>query len=84
VLYTDGAIDAQRPDGERFSTEGLAKSLFGKFDNAEAIIESLRSAVDEFRQGRDLPDDLTLVAIQLNPNPSTVTKPDAEVVATTA
>jgi serine phosphatase RsbU (regulator of sigma subunit) len=82
VLYTDGAIDAQRPDGERFSTEGLAKSLFGKFDNADAIIESLRGAVDEFRQGRDLPDDLTLVAIQLNPNPATVTKPETEVAAT--
>ena len=38
VLYTDGAIDARRPDGERFSTEGLAKSLFGRFENADAMI----------------------------------------------
>lgn len=82
VLYTDGAIDAQRPDGERFSTEGLAKSLYGKFDNADAIIEALRIAVDEFRQGRDLPDDLTLVAIQLNPNLSTTTKKETEVETT--
>lgn len=79
VLYTDGAIDAQRPDGERFSTEGLAKSLFGKFDNADAMITTLRGAVDEFRQGRDLPDDLTLVAIQLNPKIA-----ESEVIAATA
>jgi serine phosphatase RsbU (regulator of sigma subunit) len=81
VLYTDGAIDAQRPDGERFSIEGLAKSLFGRFDSAEAIITALQHAVDEFRQGRDLPDDLTLVAIQLNPTVSATTDTESEVAA---
>ncbi|CAN5368681.1 hypothetical protein BH09PLA1_BH09PLA1_29060 [soil metagenome] len=76
VLYTDGAIDARRPDGERFSTEGLAKSLFGRFDDADAMIHTLSAAVDEFRQGRDLPDDLTLVAIQLQPQPATTAAPE--------
>lgn len=81
VLYTDGAIDARRPDGERFSTEGLAKSLFGRFNNADAMISALSAAVDEFRQGRDLPDDLTLVAIQLNPVVSETTQEAAAATA---
>jgi serine phosphatase RsbU (regulator of sigma subunit) len=69
VLYTDGAIDAQAPDGTRFSTQGLCASLFGRFESAAAIVDAVRSAVDDFRRGRDLADDLTVVAIQLQPKP---------------
>jgi hypothetical protein len=65
ILYSDGAIDAQRPDGERFSTEALAASLHGRFDSAESILASAEAALVEFRAGRDLADDLTLVAIQV-------------------
>jgi serine phosphatase RsbU (regulator of sigma subunit) len=66
VLYTDGAIDAQSPEGTRFSTEGLAASLHGRYESAASVVDAVRSAVDEFRQGRDLADDLTVVAIQLH------------------
>ncbi len=65
VLYTDGVIDAQNERGERFSVEGLAKSLFGRYENAQAIIDVILRAVDDFRDGEPLPDDLTLVAVQL-------------------
>ena len=69
VLYTDGAIDAQAPDGTRFSTQGLCASLFGRYESATAIVDAVRTAVDDFRRGRDLADDLTVVAIQLQPQP---------------
>jgi sigma-B regulation protein RsbU (phosphoserine phosphatase) len=65
VLYTDGVIDAQNEQGQRFSVEGLAKSLFGRYENAQAIIDAIVRAVDDFRAGEPLPDDLTLVAVQL-------------------
>jgi serine phosphatase RsbU (regulator of sigma subunit) len=70
VLYTDGVPDAQRPDGQRFSIEGLSDSLHGRFDSAQSILDAVRAAVDEFRQGRDLADDLTVVTIQLQPSPA--------------
>jgi serine phosphatase RsbU (regulator of sigma subunit) len=72
LLYTDGLVDAFSPAGDRFTMEGLSGSLFGRFESADAIIRSVRAAVDAHRAGRDLVDDLTLVAIQLQPVPSAV------------
>ena len=70
LLYTDGVIDAQSASGTRYNIEGLAQSLYGKYDSAQAIIDAVVEAVDEFRAGRELADDLTLVAIQLAGVPS--------------
>jgi len=65
LLYTDGASDAIAPDGERFMVEGLQKAFYGRFATAQSIIDAVVDAVDQFRGERDLPDDVTLVAIQL-------------------
>jgi serine phosphatase RsbU (regulator of sigma subunit) len=65
VLYTDGVIDAQNERGERFSVEGLARSLYGRYEHAQAIIDAIVRAVDGFRGEQPIPDDLTLVAVQL-------------------
>jgi serine phosphatase RsbU (regulator of sigma subunit) len=65
LLYTDGVIDAQAENGDRFTTETLQKSLYGRFENANAIINTVKAAINEFRGDRELADDLTLVAIQL-------------------
>jgi serine phosphatase RsbU (regulator of sigma subunit) len=70
LLYTDGVIDAQSATGERFNEEGLAQAIYGKFDNAQAILDTALEAINTFRQGRDLNDDLTLVAIQLQATPA--------------
>jgi serine phosphatase RsbU (regulator of sigma subunit) len=77
LLYTDGVIDAQSATGERFNEEGLAQAIYGKFDNAQAILDTALEAINTFRQGRDLNDDLTLVAIQLQATPA----PHTELVA---
>jgi serine phosphatase RsbU (regulator of sigma subunit) len=70
VLYTDGALDVESPSGKRFGSDGLKRTLFGKFASAQAVIDKLLVSVDEFRGHKALPDDLTLVAIQLVPTPS--------------
>ncbi len=70
LLYTDGVIDAQSATGERFSEEGLAACIYGKFDNAQAMLDTVLEAINDFRKGRDLNDDLTLVAIQLQVAPA--------------
>jgi serine phosphatase RsbU (regulator of sigma subunit) len=69
VLYTDGVLDAQDSAGQRFSREGLLKSLYGRYEHAHAIIDHVVDAVDAFRGPVELPDDLTLVAIQLQEAP---------------
>jgi sigma-B regulation protein RsbU (phosphoserine phosphatase) len=65
VLYTDGVIDAQGPHGRRFGIAGLKACLHGKFATATDICNCVIKAVDIFRNGRELDDDLTLVTIQL-------------------
>ncbi|HMB94524.1 MAG TPA: PP2C family protein-serine/threonine phosphatase [Tepidisphaeraceae bacterium] len=77
VLYTDGVIEAQGPHGRRFGIHGLRTCLHGKFPNASAICDHIIKAVDIFRNERELDDDLTLVAIQLEP----AITPNAETVA---
>ena len=65
LLYTDGVVDAQASTGERYSTELLLHALYGRFANAQQLVDTVVRAVNEFRAGKELDDDLTLVAIQL-------------------
>ena len=65
LLYTDGVPDALSPGGERLCTEGLIRSLYGRYENAQAIVDTVVAAVDRFRGTHELTDDVTLVAIQL-------------------
>ncbi len=70
LLYTDGVIDVQNPAGERFSEEQLLRSLAGRFENAEDLLNAAQGAVNAFRSGAELSDDLTFVAIQLQGTPT--------------
>jgi serine phosphatase RsbU (regulator of sigma subunit) len=63
LLYTDGVLDAQSPDENRFSSKGLKDSLNGTFKSAKQILDTVVEAVTQFRGTRQLADDLTLVAI---------------------
>jgi serine phosphatase RsbU (regulator of sigma subunit) len=69
LLYTDGVIDVQNPTGERFSEQRLQRSLYGRFDNAEDLLDAAADAVNDFRAGAELSDDLTFVALQLQGAP---------------
>jgi hypothetical protein len=44
--------------------------LAGNHDNAESVLQRAISAVNTFRRGRDLRDDLTLVAVRLQSTPT--------------
>ncbi|HWE04123.1 MAG TPA: PP2C family protein-serine/threonine phosphatase [Tepidisphaeraceae bacterium] len=65
LLYTDGVIEAENSTGDRLRTEGLRKALNGQVKSAEDLLQNAVSAVNTFRRGEILRDDLTLVAIHL-------------------
>jgi serine phosphatase RsbU (regulator of sigma subunit) len=69
LLYTDGVIDAATAAGARFTLEGLRKCL-GRTNapSAKTMLDAVTDAVDHFRHGHDLSDDLTLVAIEFQPS----------------
>jgi sigma-B regulation protein RsbU (phosphoserine phosphatase) len=65
LLYTDGIVEAVAADGSRFENERLQRSIYGKYENAAALVQTVVDAVTAFRGERELADDLTIVAIQL-------------------
>jgi serine phosphatase RsbU (regulator of sigma subunit) len=65
LLYTDGIVEAVAADGSRFETERLQRSIYGTYENAAALVKAVVDSVTTFRAGRELADDLTIVAIQL-------------------
>jgi serine phosphatase RsbU (regulator of sigma subunit) len=68
LLYTDGVLDAVAVDGKRFEADRLVRSIYGRYENAGALIEDVLASVNQFRGERELVDDLTLVALQLQPS----------------
>ena len=65
LLYTDGVLDVEDPRGARFGKQRLAASTAGTFESAKSLADGLLREVDRFRGHKDLPDDLTFVAVQV-------------------
>jgi serine phosphatase RsbU (regulator of sigma subunit) len=63
--------DVQAPDGSRLGDDGIRKSLYGSFTQAQTLLDSVLDTVESFRAGREMADDLTLVAVQLASKPAT-------------
>jgi serine phosphatase RsbU (regulator of sigma subunit) len=70
LLYTDGVIEARSAAGEHFTASRLRKALDGGHGSAQQMIDAVIAAVDDFRGARELQDDLTIVALQLQPAPA--------------
>jgi serine phosphatase RsbU (regulator of sigma subunit) len=70
LLYTDGVLDVQAPDGRRFDIESLHQALYGRCGSAQSLLDTVTTAVNEFRDGREPADDLTIVAVQLQGSPA--------------
>jgi sigma-B regulation protein RsbU (phosphoserine phosphatase) len=64
ILYTDGLVEAESPDGEFYSAQRLeAVALAHMNEPAENISEAIYESVIEFRGNRALDDDATLVVV---------------------
>ena len=67
-VYTDGAPEANAPDGSMFGEEKLESVLssVSKHDTPQMIIEKVKAAVDEFENGAPQYDDLTMLCLIMN------------------
>jgi sigma-B regulation protein RsbU (phosphoserine phosphatase) len=81
LLYTDGVIDAVAEDGARFDAERLAASLAGGCDSAASLLQGVVNTLNAFRGERELVDDLTLVAVALQPSGADAAERQAAVMA---
>ena len=70
LLYTDGVVDTESADGNRFGLERLRGSVRGGLGDAQSLIRRAVGAIESFRGTQPIADDLTLVAIQLQPFPA--------------
>lgn len=74
LLYTDGVVEAQNAAGQRLRLDGLRKALVGSDRSASTLVDATLAAVNSFRKGSELNDDLTLVAVHLQPSQSPSTQ----------
>jgi phosphoserine phosphatase RsbU/P len=64
LLYTDGITESFSQQGEMFSTERLFRELLEhKFLSSKGLLDMIERSVNEFIEGTDLSDDMTLAAI---------------------
>ncbi len=67
LLFTDGLMDAESPEGERFGENRMAEVARARLDRgSREIVESLHQAVQEFSGGNGLEDDLTIVVVKVH------------------
>lgn len=65
VLYSDGLVEARRPDGEWFGYERLERTLRGAASgDGEGVLAACLGALDGYLQGAAVPDDVTLVVAE--------------------
>jgi serine phosphatase RsbU (regulator of sigma subunit) len=64
LLYTDGVVDAEGAADESFGLRRLQESLGGHSGSATEMVEAVIASVQQFQGGRDLEDDLTMLAVQ--------------------
>jgi serine phosphatase RsbU (regulator of sigma subunit) len=66
LLYTDGVVDVQSERGDRYTMNQLMSAIAGRPNSAQDLLDAAVNAVNHFRGNKELEDDLTLVAIQLD------------------
>jgi sigma-B regulation protein RsbU (phosphoserine phosphatase) len=68
VLYTDGVIDATDPSGQAFGTERLRRVILEHRDSsADAVVVTLKEAIDSFVGGSAPYDDMAILVIRCQP-----------------
>ncbi len=66
VGYSDGVIEAQSPSGEQFGDARLAAILASSPAVPELVVRRVLEAVQQFSEGTEPYDDITLVALARN------------------
>ena len=65
-IYSDGLNEAENPKQEQFGDDRLLDILrHTHFENSRQVIETLETAVDQFRQGANPNDDLTMMCLKV-------------------
>ncbi len=68
LLYSDGLLDCEDPQGQRFGKESLRKVADNYTgSNLTGLMLKLENDLDEWRSGTPLMDDLSLLLLQFNP-----------------
>jgi hypothetical protein len=76
VLYTDGVVEAQNPDGELYSTERLSSAASANRGMAaQELVSAIYRSVVAFASSMELQDDLTLMVLKVAPGPVCQTEP---------
>jgi serine phosphatase RsbU (regulator of sigma subunit) len=78
LLYTDGVPDAANPAGERYGAESILSALASDPATPKGCIDTLIESIASFRNDREIVDDLTIVAVRIDPAAATVTTPAPE------
>lgn len=66
LLYTDGVTEAQNRLGDQFGRDRLPSIVVAnRGASSGEIVEAVRDAVREFKNGRPQADDLTLIAVKV-------------------
>ena len=71
LLFTDGVWDIANNEGKKFSSVRLMKALCrlaSETEDAKAFVEKIDTLIHDHSQGRDYPDDVTLVAVCRKPS----------------
>jgi serine phosphatase RsbU (regulator of sigma subunit) len=68
VLFTDGLIEAEDPDGQQFGMDGLTTSLRRNLSRADHLLKLIETDVRAFAGSNDFKDDVCLVMVQWTPN----------------
>lgn len=67
LLYTDGVFEAKSPDGERFETRGILKSLKKSIEkSAPSLLKALVEDVHLWTERDDHFDDFTTIMIKVS------------------
>ena len=67
VVYTDGLNEAENQSQEQFGDDRLVELLQMMGDaKAQKVVETLRAAVEEHRQGAEPNDDMTIMCLRIS------------------
>ena len=65
VLFTDGVVEAENPDGEEYTAKRLAGIVSSHLQQSPGeLIETIHASVIQFRQTTVFADDFTLVVLK--------------------